>query len=44
MNILSNSLKFTESGTITISIDSINSDKSLNIYHQASSKNLKQQT
>ncbi|CAD8201142.1 unnamed protein product [Paramecium octaurelia] len=40
MNILSNSLKFTEKGSITITIQSLNTDKSQHIKRSNSSKNI----
>ncbi|CAD8066350.1 unnamed protein product [Paramecium primaurelia] len=40
MNILSNSLKFTEKGSITITVQSLNTDKSQNIKRSNSSKNI----
>ncbi|CAK89620.1 unnamed protein product (macronuclear) [Paramecium tetraurelia] len=40
MNIISNSLKFTEKGSITITVQSLNTDKSLNIKRNNSSKNI----
>lgn len=40
MNILSNSLKFTEKGSIVISVQSPNSDKNSHIVRSNSSKNI----
>ncbi|CAD8147285.1 unnamed protein product [Paramecium octaurelia] len=43
MNFLSNSLKFTEQGSITISVQSLNTDKSQHIKRSNTSKNIQYQ-